>query len=136
MLAGNEAYANALSVNNGWSFNLMITTLTIMKDYNGYLILPLLSAGTQVLMTKITGAQQQQQNQPKSAAEDQAAATSKMMNWFFPLFSLFICFNYSSAFALYWVMGNVVMIVQTLVINKLLDAKENKTALAGEGMVK
>ena len=134
MLAGNEAYANALSVNNGWSFNLMITTLTIMKDYNGYLILPLLSAGTQVLMTKITGAQQQ--NQPKSAAEDQAAATSKMMNWFFPLFSLFICFSYSSAFALYWVMGNVVMIVQTLVINKLLDAKENKTALAGEGMVK
>ena len=133
MLAGNEAYANALSVNGGWTFNLMITTLTVMKDYNGYMILPILSAVTQVMMTKITGSQQ---NQSQSSANDQAAATNKMMTWFFPLFSLFICFSYSSAFALYWVMGNLVMIVQTAVINKVLDDREKKAASAGEGTVK
>ena len=52
------------------------------------------------------------------------------------LFSLFICFNYSSAFALYWVMGNVASMVQTVVINRVLDAREEKARLAGEGTVK
>ncbi len=133
MLEGNAAYANALSVNNGWSFNLMITTLTVMKDYNGYMILPILSALTQVMMTKLTS---NQQNPAQNAANDQAAATNKMMTWFFPLFSLFICFNYSSAFALYWVMGNITMMVQTIVINRMLDKREEKAKLAGEGTVK
>jgi membrane protein insertase Oxa1/YidC/SpoIIIJ len=48
-----------------------------------------------------------------------------------------ICLSYSSAFALYWVAGNLVSSVQTLLINKILDNKE-KTAgnVAGEGSVK
>ena len=133
MLNGNAAYADALSVNNGWTMNLFVTTLTVMKDYNGYMILPILSAVTQILMTKLTG---NQQPQAQGGAADQAAATSKMMTWFFPLFSLFICFSYSSAFALYWVMGNLVIMGQTAVINHVLDAREKKAAVAGEGTVK
>jgi hypothetical protein len=131
MMTGNAAYADALSVNGGWTFNLMITTLTVMKDYNGYMVLPILSAATQVLLTKITGGQQNQ-----NQAGDQAAATGKMMTWFFPLFSLFICFSYSSAFALYWVMGNLVSMGQTLLINHILDDREKKALVAGEGSVK
>ena len=47
-----------------------------------------------------------------------------------------ICFGYSSAFALYWVTGNLVMMAQTLLINKYLDTKEQKAKIAGEGTVK
>jgi membrane protein insertase Oxa1/YidC/SpoIIIJ len=65
------------------------------------------------------------------------ASTGKFMTWFFPIFSLMICFGYSSAFALYWVAGNVVSIVQTVLINKMLDRKEKTAAaVAGEGTVK
>ena len=134
MKAGNPAYANAIATNGGWTFNLLITQLTLVNEYNGYMILPILSAVTQIIMTKITGAQQSQGS--GKAANDQAAATSKMMNWFFPIFSLVICFGYSSAFALYWVTGNLVMMVQTVAINKVLDAKEAKAKIAGEGTVK
>lgn len=133
MASGNAAYTEAISASGGWTFNLFVTTLTVVKEYNGYMILPILSAVTQVIMTKITSAQQGQ-NQP--AANDQAAATNKMMTWFFPIFSLVICFGYSSAFALYWVMGNLVMMAQTVIINKILDNRENKAKLAGEGTVK
>ncbi|MBQ9251665.1 MAG: YidC/Oxa1 family membrane protein insertase [Clostridia bacterium] len=133
MASGNAAYTEAISASGGWTFNLFVTTLTVVKEYNGYMILPILSAVTQVIMTKITGAQQGQ-NQP--AANDQAAATNKMMTWFFPIFSLVICFGYSSAFALYWVMGNLVMMAQTVIINKILDNRESKAKLAGEGTVK
>ena len=73
----------------------------------------------------------------RKGANDQAASTGKFMNYFFPLFSLVICLGYSSAFALYWVAGNLVMMVQTLLINKYLDNKEKQAAaVAGEGTIK
>lgn len=130
MAEGNPAYAAAISSSSGWTFNLLITTLTVVKEYNGYMLLPILSAATQIIMTKITSGQQPQ------AANEQSAATGKMMTWFFPIFSLVICFGYSSAFALYWVMGNLVMMAQTLIINKILDNREKKANTVGEGTVK
>ena len=131
-MQANAEYASAIATKDGWTFNLIITQLTLVNGYNGYMILPILSAVTQIIMTKIMNAQQ-----PKgSQANDQAAATSKMMNWFSPIFSLVICFGYSSAFALYWVTGNLVMMAQTVMINKILDNKDKKAKIAGEGTVK
>ena len=130
MTNGNPAYVDALSSSGGWTFNLLITQLTVVKEYNGYMLLPILSAVTQIIMTKITGGQQ------NPNGNDQAAATGKMMTWFFPIFSLVICFGYSSAFALYWVMGNIVMMVQTMIINRILDEREKKAQAVGEGTVK
>ncbi len=133
LASGNAAYAHAISTNSGWTFNLLITTLSVTNEYNGYMLLPILSAVSQVVMTKVTTA-----SQPQSGGNDQAAATSKMMNWFFPIFSLVICFGYSSAFALYWVMGNIVSLAQTLLINRILDQRElkEKEKMTAEGSVK
>ena len=136
MMNGNAAYAEAIGAMPGWTFNLLITQLTVVKDYNGLMLLPILSAATQILMTRITGTGTQQ---PAAQNSQQAAtaSTGKFMTWFFPIFSLMICFGYSSAFALYWVAGNVVSIVQTVLINKMLDRKEKTAAaVAGEGTVK
>ena len=129
---GNAAYAQAIAVNGGWTFNLFITTISLPNLMNGLMILPILSAVSQVIMTKIMGGAQQQ------PAEGQAAATGKMMQWFFPLFSLWICFGYSAAFALYWVSGNLVIMGQTMIINKVLDEREKneQNLKAGEGSIK
>ena len=98
--------------------------------YNGYLLLPILSAASQMVMTKIMG------NGTPQPAEGQPN-TGKFMQWFFPLFSMWICLGYSSAFALYWVAGNLVSMGQTFVINKYLDKKDELAApVAGEGSVK
>ena len=99
--------------------------------YNGYLLLPILSAASQIVMTKIMG-----NGTPQPAAEGQPN-TGKFMQWFFPLFSMWICLGYSSAFALYWVAGNLVSMGQTFVINKYLDKKDELAApVAGEGSVR
>ena len=83
-------------------------------------------------MTKIMSA-----GQPQQPAANGQPNTGKFMQWFFPIFSLVICFGYSAAFALYWVAGNVVSMVQTFAINKYLDNKEKNAApVAGEGSVK
>ncbi len=131
MANGNAAYAEAVSTSSGWTFNLLITQLSVVKDYNGLMLLPILSAVTQIIMTKVTGTGQQ------NDANSQSAQTGKFMMWFFPIFSLMICFGYSSAFALYWVAGNVISMGQTLLINRILDANEKKAAeVAAEGTVK
>jgi len=130
--AASPEYANAVAIMPGWNFNLLITQLSVPNVFNGLMLLPILSAVTQIIMTKITGT-----GQPQDAGNAQAASTGKFMQWFFPIFSLVICFGYSSAFALYWVAGNLVSMAQTVIINKVLDNKEkNEAALAGEGTVK
>jgi YidC/Oxa1 family membrane protein insertase len=129
------SYVEATSALPGWTFNLWVTTVNIMKDYNGFYILPVMSALTQYLMTKMQPTQQP--TAADSAQQQQAAASSNFMKWFFPLFSLWICSGYSAMFAIYWVASNVIAALQTLGINWYLDRKEKKTAdVAGEGSVK
>ena len=128
----NAAYVEAVAVKPGWTFNLLITKFSLINSYNGWLLLPILSAASQIFMTKIMGG-----NQAQPAAQGQPN-TGKFMQYFFPIFSLVICLSYSAAFALYWVAGNLVSMGQTFAINKYLDKKEAAAAndVAGEGSVK
>ena len=130
----NESYAAAIAdmPGLGSGIPLLITTLHLPQMYNGLIILPILSAVSQIVMTKVSTA-----GQPKQDPNAPGAGSGKFMTWFFPIFSLVLCFSYSSAFALYWVAGNLVSLAQTLIINKVLDQKEQKNAaIAGEGTVK
>ena len=127
----NAAYVEAVAVRPGWTFNLLITQFSLLNEFNGWMLLPILSAVSQLAMTKIMGMNQQ------PAAQGQGAGTGKFMQYFFPIFSMVICLSYSAAFALYWVAGNLVSMGQTYAINKYLDKKEAAAAaLAGEGTVK
>ena len=124
----------------GWKdMNFLLFTVTIFKNYNGLLILPVLSGITQMMMTKLnpsaqtpdTGNQQQnQQNQGMNA----------FMKYFFPIFSVFNCLTSNAGFALYWVTINIFATVQSIALNKYLDykdAQEEKQAKpAGKGSVK
>ena len=133
LINGNPEYAHAIAVNGGWIFNLLITQFSLPNVPNGYLLLPILSAVSQIVMTKVMGGQQQS----GQSGSDTAATTGKFMTYFFPLFSLWICLGYSSAFALYWVAGNLVSMGQTFAINKYLDNKDKQAAaVAGEGTIK
>ena len=126
----NPIYVDAVAVKPGWTFNLLITQFSLINVYNGLLLLPILSAASQLFMTKVMGNGQPDQEGP-------GAGTGKFMTYFFPIFSLFICLSYSAAFALYWVAGNLVSMGQTYAINKYLDNKEKAAeAMAGEGSVK
>lgn len=123
-------YQEAAGSFPGWTFNLLIAQFSIMKEWNGLFLLPLLSALSQFAMTKITP------TQPAANADPQQQSTGKFMTWFFPLFSLWICSTSNGMFSLYWVASNLVMMAQTWGINKYLDAKDAKAAVSGEGSVK
>ena len=130
-MATMPSYVDHVSTLPGWNFNLILTTVSVMKDFNGWFLLPLLSAGSQFFMSSMT--------QPSSDAQqtDQQKSTSNFMKWFFPIFTLWLCFSYTAAFALYWVASNLIAMAQNWGINKYLDAKEKKAADAqAQGTVK
>lgn len=77
-------------------------------------ILPILAGLTTFLQTYFS-----------TKGQDQAAAGAmKGMTYFMPLMIFLLGRSFASGLALYWVVGNVVMIVQTLIMNKL-KAKKN-----------
>ena len=119
--------------------NLFITELVVVDNFNGLFILPILSAVSQFVMTKLT---EQKNPQPAPAANGQQQPNSgAFMKWFFPLFSLWICASSNAAFALYWVVTNIFSLVTNLVINWKLDrdeklAAENPAAATAKGGLK
>ena len=91
----------------------------------GAFLIPLLSAGSQVLQMAIS----QKANdsvitdekglQDKETAEkSQAAQQSKMMMWMMPLMSLWIGFTVPAALSLYWFVGGVVRTIEDKILTK------------------
>lgn len=130
-MAAMPDYVEHVSKLPGFDFNLIITQVSVMKNFNGWFLLPILSAGSQFIMSSMT--------QPaQTDASQQQASTGNFMKWFFPLFTLWLCFSYTAAFALYWVASNLIAMAQNWGINKYLDAKDKKAANAvpADGKVK
>ena len=94
-----------------WDFNIPL-------QFNGWFILPLLAGGSQLISSRLLTP-----SNPAAGNETQQQ-TNKMMQWFFPLFSIWICASYTAAFALYWVFINVFQILQQLFINWYFSKKK------------
>lgn len=108
--------------------NLLLTELVVVDNYNGLFILPLLSAASQFLMSKITEMQNPQPAPAANANGQQQPSTGSFMKWFFPIFSLWICASSNAAFALYWVITNIFSLVSNQIINWKLNQDDKKKA--------
>lgn len=92
--------------------------LDVYKGYNnGWFIMSILAGGTNFLsawlMTKNT-----------PAANEEAAKSTKWMNYLFPVMSFIFCLNYNAAFAIYWTLTSVIMIIVNLILNKKFSRTE------------
>ena len=93
------------------------------KQANGYYILIVLSIGT-ILLQQWISMRGQKEQQKYSSVDGQGASQQKMtmiiMTGMFAIFS----FMYSSAFSIYMIMSNVLSLISTIIINKLVDVVE------------
>lgn len=87
---------------------------------NGWFILPLAAGGMSFLQSKLTMPQQ------APNPDKPNPMSGKMMMYFLPLFSVFICVTSSAAFALYWTVSNLFSVATNLVIEKVLNAKDEE----------
>ena len=106
----------------------------LINSANGLFILPLLAGASQFLMTKLMSTDNKltpEQKQLQEAQQSNSALNGNFMKWFFPLFSVWICASSNSAFSIYWMAVNIISILETVVLNKVLDREDAKKELAG-----
>lgn len=106
-----------------------------IKNWNGFLILPILSIALSIISTKLLGANTPQQttayDKNGKPVDGQTAQTQmKMMNWIMPImigvFSLF----YSAAFTIYMFFNSLISVIFNLVYNAITK-KKDKAILEG-----
>lgn len=135
LLGQNPYYTAELSLVPGLeNINFILFSISVYQSFNGLLILPVLAGVTQVLQTKFMNAQQPQQLDNANNANQ-----GKFMKWFFPCLSVYFCLSSNAGFALYWVISSVVSALQGIVINKILEKKDNEKKeenIVGKGSVK
>ena len=118
-----DIYNNFLGINMGNS-----PWYTIKEAYStgawlvliGALAIPVLSAATQWINTKLMPQQDNSNNKGNDAASSMAASM-KTMNTIMPLMSAWFCFTLPAGMGLYWVAGSVVRSIQQIAVNKYLD---------------
>jgi YidC/Oxa1 family membrane protein insertase len=120
-----KEYTNAYEE---YVYNDITAKLSVQKDQaNGYFILIVLSIGT-ILLQQFVSMRSQKEQQKYSSVDGQGASQQKMMmiimTGMFAVFS----FMYSSAFSIYMIMSNVLSLISTLIINKIVDVREKKKA--------
>jgi len=91
----------------------------------GALLIPVLSAVTQWINTKLMPQQQKSGNEQA----DQMAAQMKMMNTIMPLMSAWFCFTLPAGMGIYWIAGAVIRSIQQVVINKHIDKMDFKEVI-------
>ena len=98
---------------------------TQQKQANGYFILIAMSIGT-ILLQQFVSMRSQKEQQKYSTVDGHGASQQKttmiMMTVMFAIFS----FMYSSAFAIYLIMSNFLSLISTIIINKLVDMRQEK----------
>ncbi len=101
----------------------------------GLFLIPLLSAGSQVLQTKIMQKQNNSVITDKNGVQDeemaknsQANQTTQSMMLMMPLMSLWIGFTVSAGLSVYWFVGGVIRTIQDMILTsryrKIYDAED------------
>ena len=112
-----------------------------LTDYTVYII-PVLYILSSFISIRMTTKMQEKQNKKKNdnvidgqtgkelvpkEEENELDAimqTNKMMSWMMPIMSITIAFVAPLGLALYWLVNNILMIIERLVLNKFLKAEE------------
>lgn len=111
-----------------------------MADYTVYII-PILYIISSFISIRLTTVMQQKQNQKKEQAVidgktgekveekkeenemDAVMQTNKMMSWMMPIMSISIAFVAPLGLALYWLVSNILMILERLILDKAIKTE-------------
>ncbi len=111
----------------------MLPTWKIWENFSwpviGSLLLILISASSSFLFSKISMKTNQMNNNTKN---EQVDKTNKMMTWMMPLMSLWIGFVMPVALCLYWVIQNLLSMVQEIIAGKILKKDYEAARIAAE----
>lgn len=102
-----------------------------LSDITVYII-PVLYVISSIISIKLTPQPNQQEKQKEeekeenkeASPEEMTAQMSKSMTWMMPILSVSIAIIAPLGLALYWLINNIIMIVERLLINKIIPNEE------------
>ena len=112
-----EKVGTALSTLNFDFFGLDLSLTPQLSQPSILWVIPILSAVTAYISGQIT---------TKLSGNQQAAEQMKTMHIMMPLMSGYFCFIMPTGVGLYWVMSNVVQMVQQIVVTKIMLKKDKE----------
>ncbi len=111
-----------------------------ITDYTVYII-PILYILSSFISIRMTTAMQQKQNEKKKETVidgetgkevkeenemDAVMQTNKMMSWMMPIMSISIAFVAPLGLALYWLINNILMILERLILDKAIKQEDEE----------
>ena len=113
---------NKLKENAAAVYEILMTPLEKVHEghNNGWFILPVLATLFQVLYMLYT---QKSMKTAQSSAQP-GASTANFMLWMMPIMSFFFCLSYTSAFALYWTLSSIMMLIINMILSKVFNNKK------------
>ena len=97
-----------------------------MTDIKVYII-PILYVISSIFSIKMTTGKTNKKEHNGSSQPDMTQQMNKSMSYMMPIMAVSIAFVAPLGLALYWLISNILMILERIVINKYVDSKEEKT---------
>ena len=97
-----------------------------MTDIKVYII-PILYVISSIFSIRMTTRKTKKKEQNGSSEPDMTQQMNKSMSYMMPIMAVSIAFVAPLGLALYWLVSNILMILERIVINKYVDSKEEKT---------
>ena len=135
----NDTYAQISKYNNFLGLNIgnsPMDTITQAFAAGAYLLvvaavmIPVLSAVTQWINTKLMPSANNEGRSSGSEAADTMANSMKTMNKIMPIMSAFFCLSLPCGMGIYWIAGSVVRSIQQVAINKYIDKMDYDALIA------
>ena len=99
------------------------------KDLRTFII-PVLYVLTSIISIKMTTVNNKSKNEDnlkeKTETEEMTNQMSKGMTWFMPIMSISISLIAPLGLALYWLVNNILMIIERIIINKVVKSEEGE----------
>lgn len=97
-----------------------------MSDVTVYII-PLLYVVSSIFSIRMTTGKTKKKEGSNSSEPDMTQQMNKSMSYMMPIMAVSIAFVAPLGLALYWLVSNILMILERIVINKYVDSKGEKT---------
>lgn len=97
-----------------------------MSDATVYII-PLLYVVSSIFSIRMTTGKTKKKEESNSSEPDMTQQMNKSMSYMMPIMAVSIAFVAPLGLALYWLVSNILMILERIVINKYVNSKEEKT---------
>ena len=121
---------SALEVKNKFEtffgFSVVDAPSGLMHVQPWVIIIPIIAGASTYIFTKLTMASNGQTQTAASGQANPAESMMKTMNIVMPIMTGAFAYTMPIGLALYWIAGNVIMLVQQKVVNKMLEKQDAK----------